>query len=42
MNKSKIIPDYRMKEIIKLYPIFNDKFSNDLNLIIAKNFYYEL
>ena len=36
MNNSKIIPDYRMKEIMKLYPIFNDKFSNEYNLDYRK------
>ena len=36
MNNSKIIPDYRMKEIMKLYPIFNDKFSNEYNLEYRK------
>ncbi len=36
MNNSKIIPDYRIKEIMKLYPIFNDKFSNEYNLDYRK------
>jgi hypothetical protein len=36
MNNSKIIPDYRIKEIMKLYPIFNDKFSNEYNLEYRK------
>lgn len=36
MNNSKIIPEYRIKEIMKLYPIFNDKFSNEYNLEYRK------
>jgi len=36
MNNSKLIPEYRMKEIMKLYPIFNEKFSNEYNLEYRK------
>jgi len=36
MNNSKLIPDYRLKEIMKLYPIFNEKFSNEYNLEYRK------
>lgn len=36
MNNSKVIPEYRMKEIMKLYPIFNEKFSNEYNLEYRK------
>ena len=36
MNNSKQIPDYRIKEIMKLYPIFNEKFSNEYNLEYRK------
>ena len=37
MNNSKIIPNYRIKEIMKLYTIFNDKFSNEYNLEYRKS-----
>lgn len=36
MNNSKVIPEYRIKEIMKLYPIFNEKFSNEYNLEYRK------
>ena len=36
MNNSKLIPEYRIKEIMKLYPIFNEKFSNEYNLEYRK------
>lgn len=36
MNNFKVIPDYRLKEIMKLYPIFNEQFSNEYNLEYRK------
>jgi Ca2+-binding EF-hand superfamily protein len=36
MNNSKLIPQYRIKQIMKLYSIFNDKFSNEYNLEYRK------
>ena len=36
MNNSKLIPEYRIKEIMKLYPIFNEKFFNEYNLEYRK------